>query len=857
MMRLRTGIVCMIALGTLAGGAAIASAQVASAERLNLGLRGVYFVENQGQWSDASVEYGFKTRGLDIAFRESSFTMHLSRRVDEATGTRRGKGSAPPRIPFVDEWEGRPPLPVGIRGDEDSAPACEHLTLTVTFPGSNPVSPIGAKPQAATFNYYIGDDESRWASNVSSYGAIVYGNLYDGVDLLICGNDDGVLKYEFHIAPDADWTQIRIAYDGIDSLCIEESGDLRIKSSFGTLTDSAPLVWQEDHEGMLNGGTAVPAVQMSKAGSAAHHGRDAHSTRLPDGRDARATSDTIPARFELVNATTYRFTLDGPVDPVRALIIDPDVQWMVYLGGSGDESARGVAVDGTGNTLVTGATTSIDFAGRTNSHHGGRFDAFALKVSPTGQLQWLTYLGGSATDYGAGIAVDNDGNALVTGDTDSMDFAGANNSYHGGFSDVFALKVNESGQLLWMTYIGGSAADDPAETIAMDRQGNALITGGTSSTDFAGRNNAHHGGGWDAFALKASPSGEIEWMTYLGGSGGDWGDSIAVDSAGNALVTATAISTDFEGRINFHHGGSYDAIALKVSASGQLQWTIYLGGSNFDYGGGMAVDSADNALVTGYTRSTDFSGRNNSFHGGASDAFAVKVSPSGEIEWMTYLGGRNGDSGRCIAVDGAGNALVAGTTQSLDFEGRNNSHHGGNDDFFALKVSPSGDLLRMTYLGGSDRDIGYGLAVDNDGNALVTGLAYSTDFEGRINSHYGGWIDAVLVKLRIADGPLVAVSATCPAGGPIRIEWSDATPGGRIALIFARESGSFTIPPQLPCPGTQLGLGSTEIQLVFQGLSGPDGSRTFNASAGPNACGGYLQLLDFATCATSNVVRIE
>lgn len=143
----------------------------------------------------------------------------------------------------------------------------------------------------------------------------------------------------------------------------------------------------------------------------------------------------------------------------------------------------------------------------------------------------------------------------------------------------------------------------------------------------------------------------------------------------------------------------------------------------------------------------------------------------------------------------------------------------------------------MMYLGGTGEEDGRGVVVDSTGFALIAGWTDSTNFVGRVNSHYG-MSDAYLLKLHL--DPRLVVVATCPTGGPIQVEWSGATPGGRIALIFARDAGSFTIPPQLPCAGTQLGLGSSGIQLAFQGLSGPDGSRTLNASAGPGACGGYL-----------------
>ncbi len=868
-------VVCCLTAPLAADAAAQETPPPAASEMMRLGLRGVYFVENAGQWSDESVHYGLRSRGLDVAFRESSFTMHLSREVsgDVPVAVARGawasrpyeselveRASRPYESELVErasrpyeselvEWASRPfdppiapeasptrergfftpdhpdPLPDG-RGSLREPEEYEHLTLTITFPGSNPVTPRGAQPQTAKFNYFVGGEGRGTASNVPSFAAVVYESLYDGIDLHVTGNDDGVMKYEFHCAPGADYSQIRIHYDGIDSLCVNNEGDLEIATSFGTLRDGAPIVWQED------------------AGAQ-------HDAPAPRAGPCWPDEPTIPARFELIDAATYRIALDAAPDPTLPLVIDPEIEWMYYLGGSGGDLGLGIAVDGAGNVLVTGQTWSTDFAGRNNSLYGSA-DAFAVKVSPAGHLEWMTYLGGSEGDTGLGIAVDGAGNALITGHTTSTDFAGRVNSHHGNV-DAFLLKVNSAGQVQWMTYLGGSSTDWESE-VALDGQGNALISGRTLSPNFEGRNNSHHGG-YDAFVVKVNASGSLQWMSYLGGTGDEGGGDIVCDSVGAARVTGSTYSTDFDGRSNSNHG-TRDAFALTISASGQLEWMTYLGGTAEEFGYGIDVDSAGNALVTGVTASTDFAGRSNSPYGSA-DAFAVKVSPTGQLMWMTYLGGSGYDLGWGIAEDGARNAIVSGETDSTDFVGQNNSHHGGTTDAFALQFNPAGQVQWMTYLGGSGSEQGREVGVDSAGNALVTGWTESTNFAGRNNSYYGGDSDTFILNLRLADGAQLAVAATCPSGGPIQIEWSGATPGGQAALIFARNTGSFIIPNNRPCAGTQLGLGSNQIQLAWQGGAGQSGSRTLNTTAGPGACGGYLQLLDLTPCATSNVARIE
>jgi len=805
----------------------------AASEAMRLGLRGVYFVPNQGQWSDDEVFYGFRSRGLDVAFRESSLTMHLARE-------RRDPGREPGRVgpsnfasdAHILNMPDIAPLP----DVSDSFAELAHLTLTITFPGSNPVAPSGAQPQAARFNYFVGGDGRASRSDLPSYSAVVYKSLYDGIDMFVCGNDTGVLKYEFHVAPGANHSQIRIAYDGIDSLCVKESGDLEISTSFGTLMDKAPQVWHDDPMTRVRGTAARPGIP---------------------------THEIVPAHFDLIDEHTYRIVLDGAVDPASALIIDPDVEWMRYLGGRGGEEGFGVAVDRSGDTLVTGNTNSDDFDGRSNSRYGDN-DAFVLKVSPSSQLIWMTYVGGSAGDYAEGLALDNFGNAMVSGRTLSSDFDGRNNAYHGGGADAFLAKLDATGVVQWMTYLGGTDKEHGRNSIprlriavAVDAEGSGLVSGTTRSIDFEGRLNEHHGGRpEDVFLVKVDSSGLLQWMVYLGGTDQDRAGGIALDRLGDALVCGTTTSMDFEGRTNSN--GAENAFIVKVNPSGVLQWMTYLGGTVYEVGEGIAIDSGDNALLTGVTSSHDFVGRNNRFHGNR-DAFVAKVSPSGVLHWMTYLGGSYIESGTSIAADGAGGMLVTGWTASDDFEGRRNAFR-GYGDAFVVNIGEAGNLHWMSYLGGSGDDQGWAVALDTSGCALVAGGTTSDDFEGRVNSQFSprGWWDAFLVKFRL-DGadPQLTVAPTCPSGGPIRIEWSGATPGGQVALIFARNTGSFRIPNNMPCAGTQLGLGSNQIQLAFQGSAGPNGSRTLNATAGPAACGGHLQLLDLTPCATSNVVRIE
>jgi hypothetical protein len=326
--------------------------------------------------------------------------------------------------------------------------------------------------------------------------------------------------------------------------------------------------------------------------------------------------------------------------------VNPSGMALVYagfLGGSDTDWGHGIAVDASGNAYVTGETGSSDFpavVGPDTSHNGGYRDAFVAKVNPSGTaLVYAGFLGGSDSDYGYGIAVDSSGNAYVTGETGSSDFpavVGPDLSYN-GLSDAFVAKVNPSGTaLVYAGFLGGLGWDD-GNGIAVDSSGNAYVTGGTGSSDFpavVGPDTSYNGY-FDAFVAKVNPSGTaLVYAGFLGGSSDDdYGNGIAVDASGNAYVTGLTWSSDFPAVVgpDTTFNGYFDAFVAKVNPSGTaLVYAGFLGGSFWDMGYGIAVDSSGNAYVTGETGSSDFPavvGPDTSHNG--DDAFVAKVGAGG------------------------------------------------------------------------------------------------------------------------------------------------------------------------------------------------------------------------------------
>jgi hypothetical protein len=297
------------------------------------------------------------------------------------------------------------------------------------------------------------------------------------------------------------------------------------------------------------------------------------------------------------------------------------LSYSTYLGGGAIDSARDVAVDSSGAAYVTGRTDSTDFnttgtagVGHIEGDADGS-DAFISKLAPSGgSLVYSTYLGGDGADFGKGIAVDSSGAAYATGETTSTDFntVGAIEGNSDDPWDAFVSKLSPAGNALaYSTYLGGNGVDFP-NAIAVDSSGAAYVAGETASTDFntVGAIEGDSGdGSFDAFVAKlASSGGALSYSTYLGGNSDDMARGIAIDSAGAAYVTGETGSSDFNASGGIEGDSTdRDAFVSKLTTDGgSLVYSTYLGGSSWEGGNAIAVDSAGSAYVTGQTASTDF-----------------------------------------------------------------------------------------------------------------------------------------------------------------------------------------------------------------------------------------------------------
>ena len=753
------------------------------------------FEANRGQ-TDLQVKFLSRGRGYGLFLTGTETVLALSRANN---------------VPAQDELSAGSVREEGALNPRATDPISAVLRMKLA--GANPAAyVVGIDELPGRSNYFIGNDPKKWHTNVPHYARVKYARVYPGIDLIHYGNQQQ-LEYDFVVAPGANPETIRLSFEGAKAMEIDAQGDLVLHTAAGEIREHKPVVYQE-----------IAGVRQ-----------------------------TISASYALRNEDEVGFAI-AQYDRSQPLVIDPVLSYSTYLGGGGSDWGSGIAVDSAGNAYVTGSTSSADFpttAGALQKNSGGGSDAFVVKLNPAGsQVVYATYLGGSDSDKAAAIAVDSAGNTYVTGSTSSTDFPttpGEVQTSPGGSMNAFVAKLNSVGsQLVYSTYLGGSDADS-GKGIAVDAAGNAYVVGQTRSANFPTANpiQAALGGGSDAFVAKLNPLGTgLIYSTYLGGKNDDEGSAIAVDSSGNAYVTGSTQSSNFPTAnplqtfigngtcvtgfgftraSNFPTtaallasiwGGTWflhfytgppgppppcaDAFVSKVNPSGSaLVFSTYLGGSSDDRGSAIAVDSSGSVYVTGRTSSPHFPTANaiQVVLGGFTNAFVARLNATGSaLMFSTYLGGNGSDEGTGITVDSSGSAYVTGNTSSTNFPTvfpvqilSSGSHS------FATKLNPAGTALVYSgYLGGTDVDHSFAIAVDSGGNAYVTGMTRSTNFP-TVNprqAFLSGFSNAFIAKIAPIPGPAVA---TLPASLSFPQQPLNTTSSPQTVTLANKGDGALTV----------------------------------------------------------------
>jgi endonuclease/exonuclease/phosphatase family metal-dependent hydrolase len=580
-------------------------------------------------------------------------------------------------------------------------------------------------------NYFIGKDESKWRSNIQTSSAVLYNELYPNIALKVYGVEQQI-EYDFVVRPGGQVSDIGLEYQDIEETRLDKEGNLVIKTKFGELEHAKPVCYQVIEGEKVKIKAKFERIENNTYGfKVEEYNRDyeliidplvlVYSTYLGGSEEDKGNSIAVDSEGA-VYVAGYTSSTDFPTqNPIQAVYGggSPDafiakikasggaLIYSTYLGGSDGDGSFGIAVDSEGAVYMAGTTGSLDFPTQNPiqaDHGGGSEDAFIAKINASGgKLIYSTYLGGSGNDWGNGIAVDSEGAVYVAGNTWSTNFPTQNpiQANHGGGSgDAFIAKINApGGRLIYSTYLGGSDSDYSYD-IKVDSEGTVYVMGNTWSINFPTRNPIQGGnaGLCDAFIAKINSSGNtLVYSTYLGGSEREWSNSMAVDSKGAIYVTGWTYSVDFPAKnpIQRNLAGLNDVFLVKLNSSGNsLVYSTYLGGSDYDGGDSITVDSEGVVYMAGNTWSAGFPTKNpiQGNYGGNQDAFVAAINTSGNaLIYSTYLGGSDQGWGLGIARDSGGTVYVTGFTSSTDFPTKNpiQGHNAGSSDAFIAKIDSS------------------------------------------------------------------------------------------------------------------------------------------------------------------------
>ncbi len=685
--------------------------------------------------------------------------------------------------------------------------ANKSSVLRMKLAGANPYSRTsGLDRLPGKSNYLIGNDPAKWHRNVAQFARVRYSDVYPGIDLVYYGNQ-GRLEYDFEVAAGTNPEVIGLTFEGADRVRLNSAGDAVLETNGGNVLLNAPRVYQKTGEAKQPVNARFVLRAQNKIGfEIGKYDRTralvidpvlSYSTFLGGSGDETSPKIAVDSgnNFYVTGSTTspnfptqtplssHGATLNGPQDAFVTKFSPSGAApllFSTYLGGSGTDSSAGIAVDAGFNMYVAGTTDSPDFPtlnGFQSAPVSAGKHVFVTAIKSDGSgLIYSTYLSGNGTDIATGVAIDNRANAYVSGTTTSTNVSSGFPATAGAFqtsskttNQFFFSKVNTiasgTASLVYSTYLGGSSPAGGVTQgggIAVDSNAKVYLTGGTNFEDMPTLN-ANQGSlnclsscpppnpsALDAFVAKfdpaAAPGSQELYLTYMGGTGDDIGNGIAVDSAGNAYVTGSTTSIDIAQPIapsatafQTANAGGTDAFIAKFGnpATGStifpLNYFSYLGGNATDIGVAIAVDSIQNAHVTGSTASTNFHLLNatQGAIGGGTDAFVALIPTTTTGGYSTFLGGTGNDSGTGIAVDANGTTYVAGETDSANFPTVSpfQGAPGGATDAFVTKLGALSNIavtvaVTPTPSVGVGNQASFAYSIKNNGPDPAAGVTF-------------------------------------------------------------------------------------------------------------------------------------
>lgn len=620
-------------------------------------------------------------------------------------------------------------------------------------------SNLGSAPNASicgrglrkeTQTHYVSGGEY---ADLSVYDSLVYTNVYPGID--VCFRvEAGRLKYDFIVSAGADARAIALSFPQCSSLKLDSTGAMIITHRFGTLIDEAPTVLMREPSGI----TSTPTIRFTQ--------RDEH---------------------------TFGFELPASYNGSQSLVIDPAITWATFFGGRIDDEVTDAVITNAGLLVVCGWSLSDVFPG-TATLNAGDEDVFIARFNADRTLNTTTYFGGPKLDIANGIAVDNQDNVFIAGQSMSGDLGFAKNVFQWAnsnpvfYNDAILLKFNNKLKFLSGTFVGGGN-EDIALDVATDAQDNVIVVGNTYSDNYpttpTGLYTTRRGtpGDVDICMSKWSNSLGCLWSTYYGGRAVESATSCATDSSGNIYVGGWTHSMDFPNLSGFQRtrSGDGDGFLIKLTAQG-----FPLGSTLF--GGGGDENIYDIEVARGLVCATGFTSSGNDLPsfgkkqaqdkaGGLSDGFVLVANTDLEFQWSTYWGGYGPDVFYAVNIAADTSVVVTGYTGSPDMPLKRSiqlPHADGIEDIVVAKFSATGANLWSTVIGGKGSDVPRAMCLDALDNMYIVGSSSGADFpvRGAIFPNLNGSKDGIIIKL-------------CPTTPMIKISTGDTIvcDGGTITLI--------------------------------------------------------------------------
>ncbi len=584
-------------------------------------------------------------------------------------------------------------------------PEISTYCMDVALVGANPHAKVQAADEIEYYeNYYLSQAADK-GFTAHAFEKVVYKDVYPSIDWVLYIKGDNV-EYDFVVRPGGNPDNIKLSYTGATQLSITNDGGILATTPMGNVGEKHPVAFETatgKHvdakfalknnmvsfvTGSYNGGLTIDPY-LSWCTYAGGSNEDVINSVKSAGGNLYVTGYTASTDFPVTGGAAQASNGGGTYDAflARYNASGSSLSFCTYFGGSGSDQGIKLSLDAAaGNVYVVGNTTSSGLAttGAYHSTNGGSTDMFLARFSNTGTKLWVTYIGGSGTESANSVTLDGSSNVYVGGSTTSTTastiIAGGSpyqSAYGGGINDGYLAKFNSGGTMQWATYYGGSAEDEVNDVVC-DGTGNLYLVGDTKSlTGIASTGAAQvsfgGGTGYDAMlaCFTTGGSGARSWGTYLGSSGSDLGNGIAIDQSNNIYVTGNTSSTDtipyglaYQSTFG---GGLQDAFLAKYTNAGARIWGTFLGGNSIDYGQGVNVDVFGNIVVGGATiSSTGFSTpyAYQTSIGGGVDAFVSKFNTWGQNIYTTYFGASGTDYAYGITTDAGSSVTIAGLTNS-------------------------------------------------------------------------------------------------------------------------------------------------------------------------------------------------